>query len=83
MTRPRRDAPPPLEGNDQLITLVLTVAWLVALIVVVTLRGRLPDPGRWIWTCVTGFGLGLFALAYVPRLKRSRARATARREPDS
>jgi peptidoglycan/LPS O-acetylase OafA/YrhL len=82
MTRPRRDAPPPLEGNDQLITLVLTAAWLAALIVVVALADRIPDAGRWIWTCVTGIGLGLFALAYVPRIKRSRARAGAGRAPD-
>jgi hypothetical protein len=74
--------PPPLEGNDRVITLTGTVAWAVALIVVIALRHSLP-PGShwWIWTCATGFGLGLFGLIYVPWLKRSRARATARREP--
>ncbi len=79
MARPLREAPPPLEGNDRIITAVITAAWLVALVVLLVLGDRLPAPDRsWIWTCVVGIGLGLFGLAYVPRLKRSRARAAAR-----
>jgi hypothetical protein len=79
MPGPRREAPPPLEGDERLVTLVLTGAWLAALIAVVLLRHHLPDPHMWFWTCVTGVGLGLFGLAYVPRIKRSRERAAARR----
>ena len=76
----RRPAPPPLEGNDQLVTAVITVAWAVALIVVAALRDRLPAGDRWwFWTCVAGLGLGIFALWYVPRMKRARARSAARR----
>jgi hypothetical protein len=72
----RPPQPPPLEANDQLVTAVLTGAWAVALIVVLIV----PDVSRWwIWTCATGFGMGLFGLWYVPRLKRSRARTAARR----
>jgi hypothetical protein len=78
----RRPAPPPLEGDARLITLVLTGAWLAALIAVVLLRHHLPDPDQWIWTCVTGVGLGLFALFYVPRIMRSRERAASRRGED-
>jgi uncharacterized membrane protein len=76
----RRPAPPPLEGNDQLVTAVITVAWAVALVVVAVLRDRLPAGDRWwVWTCVAGLGLGIFALWYVPRMKRGRARSAARR----
>ncbi|HXS64758.1 MAG TPA: DUF2530 domain-containing protein [Streptosporangiaceae bacterium] len=80
MARPQREVPPPLEGNDRFITAVITAGWAIALVVVVLVRHQLPDSGHlWIWTCVTGFGLGLFGLVYVPYLKRSRAKATARR----
>jgi hypothetical protein len=72
--------PPPLEGNDFVITATITAAWAVALIVFLFVRGHLPTDGRWwIWTCAAGFGMGLFGLGYVPHLKRSRARAAARR----
>ncbi len=80
MARPRREVPPPLEGNDFVITATITAAWAVALVVVLLLRHHLPADGHWwIWTCAAGFGMGLFGLAYVPHLKRSRARAAARR----
>ncbi len=75
-----REAPPPLEGNDLIIGLTGTIAWAVALIVLVVVRGDLPTASRWwIWTCAAGVGFGLFGLIYVPRLKRSRAKAAARR----
>jgi type VI protein secretion system component VasK len=75
-----REAPPPLEGNDLVITLTGTIAWAIALVVLLVLRHQLAS-GRqwWIWTCVAGVGFGLFGLIYVPHLKRSRARAAARR----
>ena len=80
MAQAQREAPPPIEGNDLVITLTGTVAWAVALIVLVALRDSLPASSRWwIWTCAVGFGLGLFGLAYVPHLKRSRARSAGRR----
>jgi len=77
-------APPPLEANDQLVTAVITAAWAVALVVLLVLRGQIPSGERWwIWTCVAGVVMGLFALWYVPRLKRSRARSAARRAQPS
>lgn len=83
MARPRRPVPAPLEGNDTLITAVITVAWAVALIVLAALHSRLPPwGGRWIWTCAVGVGLGAFGLVYVPRLKRSRARAASGGRPE-
>ena len=72
--------PPPLEANDQLVTVVGTAGWALALIVLLIVRDSLPAGARWwIWTCACGVAMGLFALWYVPRLKRARARAAARR----
>lgn len=80
MTRDRRPAPPPLEANDQLVTAVITGGWAVALVVLLILRSHLPAADRWwVWICAAGFGLGLFGLWYLPRLKRSRARKAERR----
>ena len=80
-TRPA--PPPPLEANDQLVTGVITAGWAIALIVLLIIRGSLPAGQRWwIWTCVSGLAMGLFGLWYVPRLKRTRARAAARRAGD-
>ena len=80
MTRNLRPAPPPLEANDQLVTAVITAAWVIGLISVLVLRDQL-SPGQrwWVWTCAVGVGMGLFGLWYVPRLKRSRSRAAERR----
>ena len=84
MKQSRGQAPPPaLEANDQLVAVVGTVAWAVALVVLLIVRSELPAGSRWwIWTCVAGLALGLFAIWYVPRLKRSRARSAASRAGD-
>lgn len=80
MSRPERPAPPPLEGNDRLITAVITAGFLVALIVLLIVRGSLPPADRWwIWVAAFGTVLGVFGLVYVPHLKRSRERAAERR----
>ena len=72
--------PPPLEANDQVVIWVGTAGWAVALVVLLIVRDSLPAGQRWwIWTCVCGVAFGLFASWYVPRLKRGRARAAARR----
>ena len=56
------------------VPLVALGIWLLIV------RGSLPPGQRWwIWTCVCGVAFGLFGLWYVPRLKRRRARAAARR----
>ena len=62
------------------MTAVGTVAWAVALVILLILREQIPAGERWwIWVCVAGLVMGLFGLWYVPRLKRARARAAARR----
>ncbi len=78
MARPHREVPPAFEGNDQMVGAVGAVAWAVALIVLLVLGNHLP-PSRhwWIWTCVVGVGLGVFAVLYIPRLKRAREKAAA------
>jgi hypothetical protein len=80
VSRPDRPVPPPLEGDDRLITAVITAGFLVALIVLVIARGSLPAADRWwIWVAASGTALGGFGLAYVPYLKRSRERTAERR----
>jgi hypothetical protein len=80
VNRPRRPSPPPLEANDQLVTGVIAAGWAVALIILLSIRESIPGADRWwIWTCVTGLGVGVFGFCYVPVLKRSRARAAQRR----
>jgi H+/Cl- antiporter ClcA len=81
---PRRPAPPPLEANDQVVAAVISAGWAIALITLLAARPTIPASDRWwIWTCVTGLGLGLFGMVYVPYLKRARARAASRRESAS
>ena len=77
---PPRDPPPPLEANDQLVTAVITAGWAVALVVLLIVRSYIPPGQRWwIWTALAGLVMGLFALWYVPYLKRARARKARRR----
>ena len=81
MNRQLRPAPPPLEGNDRLITAVITGGFLVALIVLLVLRDKLAPADRWwVWVAAVGTGMGLFGFAYVPYLKRSRDHAAKRRK---
>ena len=74
----RRPAPPPREADDRLVTVVITIGWVLALVVLIFVRDALPSGVRWwVWTCVTGVVMGLFGLWYVPFLKRRRARIAA------
>jgi hypothetical protein len=60
------------------VTVVVTLGWVVALVVLLAIRGVLPADARWwVWTCVAGVAMGLFGLWYVPFLKRRRARIAA------
>jgi Protein of unknown function (DUF2530) len=78
MPRQHRPDPPQLQTNDVLIAKVGTVAWAVALLVLLFIG--LPEPDRWwLWVCAAAIGIGLFGIWYTPRLHRSRAAAEARR----
>jgi Protein of unknown function (DUF2530) len=80
VSRTLRQAPPPQEANDLVVTTAITAAWAVALVVLIVVRDQLPAADRW-WVWVAAFGcfMGLFGLAWVPHLKRSRERAARRR----
>jgi Protein of unknown function (DUF2530) len=69
-----------MEGDDRLITAVITAGFLAALVVLLIVRDQLAPADRWwIWVAASGTALGLFGLAYVPHLKRSRERTAERR----
>jgi Protein of unknown function (DUF2530) len=81
VSRPDRPVPPPLEGDDRLITGVITAGFAIALVVLLIVRARLPAADQWwVWVPAFGTALGLFGLAYVPHLKRARIRAAERRK---
>jgi hypothetical protein len=81
VTPPLRPAPPPLEGDDRLITGVITAGFAIALVVLLALRGQLSAADRWwIWVAALGTLMGLFGFGYVPHLKRSRLRAAERQQ---
>jgi hypothetical protein len=62
------------------VTLAITLGWVLALVVLLSLRGELSADVRWwIWTCACGVAMGLFGLWYVPFLKRRRERMAAAR----
>jgi Protein of unknown function (DUF2530) len=80
MASEQRPAPPPLEGNDLIITVSITAAWVVALVVLLVVRDQLASADHWwIWVPVCGVCQGVFGMLYVPYLKKSRTRAAARR----
>jgi hypothetical protein len=79
--RQQRPVPPPLEGDDRLITAVITAGFVVALIVLLIVRDELPPADRWwMWVAVLGTAMGLFGFVYVPYLKRRRSQAAQRRQ---
>lgn len=80
MRSPRRPDPPPLRTNDRLVAAVGTVAWAVALVVLLIIG--LPEDARWwLWVCVCGIATGLFGYWYLPRLHRARAAQIRRATP--
>jgi len=48
--------------------------WLLGFVALLPFYGRLEEAGQgwWLWTCLAGFGLGLFGLEYCRRRKRTR-----------
>ena len=51
-----------------------TVAWLIGFIALLPFSNSLSADGRgwWMWTCLAGFGLGLFGIEYCRRRKAAR-----------
>lgn len=87
MTRAaRRPDPPPLETDDVRTVTVITVAWGLALVVLLVLR--LTDATRveewWLVMCGYGIGLGTIGVKYCERrhaaIERDKARGLPRRD---
>jgi hypothetical protein len=81
--KPRRPDPDVHESDYRVPAALGTLAWTVALVVLVLLGDGLPATERWwIGVCVTGIVLGVFGFLYIPWLLRRRAAAEARRDSD-
>jgi hypothetical protein len=64
----------PLDVAGGRTTEVGTALWLVAFLGLLPFWGTLEDSGRtwWLWTCLAGFGLGLFGWDHCRRRRRAR-----------
>ena len=67
----------PLDVDGVRTVEVGTALWLLGFLALLPFYGRLQESGNlwWLWTCLAGFGLGLFGLEYCRRRRRSRAEA--------
>ena len=65
----------PLDVDGVRTVEVGVAAWLVGFLALLPFYGRLEESGNvwWLWTCLAGFGLGLFGLEYCRRRRRARA----------
>ncbi len=64
----------PLDVDGVRTVEVGTGVWLVAFVALLPFYGELQTQGRtwWLWTCLTGFGLGLLGLEYCRRRRATR-----------
>ncbi|WP_030898193.1 DUF2530 domain-containing protein [Streptomyces sp. NRRL F-5126] len=87
--RPQREAPAPLEGPIVATVTIGTIIWFVMFLGQLPFYGWFSDHGHawWIWTCLTGAGLGCFGIWYVRQrdaaIKRAAAAASNASEPDA
>lgn len=67
------DTTKPVDVDGVSTVAVGTALWAVALVVLLLIRDRLEENGTtwWLWTCVTGLGLGLVGLAYTRRRRNA------------
>ncbi|WP_017599340.1 DUF2530 domain-containing protein [Nocardiopsis lucentensis] len=79
MRKPRQPDPEVHESDYRVPAAIGTVAWVIALVVLISMGDGLPNTERWwIGVCVTGIVLGVFGFLYIPRLFRKRAEAAGR-----
>ena len=64
----------PLDVDGVRTVEVGVAIWLVGFIALLPFYGRLQEEGHvwWLWTCLAGFGLGLFGLEYCRRRRKER-----------
>jgi hypothetical protein len=73
-----RKAPPPLQVDTVRVVVAGTIAWAVALVVLLLLGDQVDR--MWTWTCVAGMGLagiGVGIMRWQGQLGRRRRRANA------
>ena len=65
----------PLDVDGVRTIEVGTITWLIGFVALLPFYSRLEDDGHtwWLWTCLAGFGLGLFGLEYCRRRRNVRA----------
>lgn len=72
MPHPDLPQPEPIKADNVRIAAVGTGAWIAAFVVL--LAAGLPEDERWwLWVCVTGTVIGVFACLYLPHFERGRA----------
>ncbi|WP_150236979.1 DUF2530 domain-containing protein [Nocardiopsis quinghaiensis] len=83
MRTPRQPDPDVHESDYRVPAAIGTLAWTVALVVLLAMGDGLPASERWwIGVCVTGIALGVFGFLYIPYLLRKRS-GTADHASDS
>jgi hypothetical protein len=73
----------PLDVNGITAVTIGTIAWAIALVVLLLARGWLADTGRthWIWIAASGVVLGLLGYGYTTR-RVKRLGLSKKSEPD-
>jgi len=68
----------PLDVDGVRTLEVGTAIWLVAFVALLPFYGRLEESGRvwWLWSCMAGFGLGLFGIEICRRRRKRRSDLT-------
>ncbi|WP_017585630.1 DUF2530 domain-containing protein [Nocardiopsis ganjiahuensis] len=79
MPKPRQPDPEVHESDYRVPAAIGTVAWAIALVVLLAMGDGLPASEQWwIGVCVTGIALGVFGFLYIPYLFRKRDEAADR-----
>ena len=76
----------PLDVDGVRTVEVGSALWLIGFVALLPFYSELQDNGRawWLWTCLAGFGLGLFGLEYCRRRRKARAqRDSAQHDVDT
>ncbi|MFC7218766.1 DUF2530 domain-containing protein [Streptomyces polyrhachis] len=76
---PRHEAPEPLEGDPVAVVTGGTALWALLFLGQLPFYGWFDDHGHtwWLWTCLTGAGLGVFGIWFCRRREAALARAAA------
>ena len=71
----------PLDVDGTRTVAVGTALWLLGFLMLLPFYGRLKEDDHlwWMWTCLAGFGLGLFGWDYCRRRRKARLERLARR----